>query len=159
MGEIFDIIGAYGRLEIRKGRSREIEREYVEGMYWERGLMSRQMIADTERMRTLFEDAYILISDLEIQQPMELLPVLEMALRNEVKSLFIIAGKLSDAAIGFLLANNKSDDFNVVAVTTPEYGKDPQAAALQDMAILTGGKTYLKATGDNFSKVRVEDLG
>ena len=159
MGEVFDIIGAHGRLEIRKGRSREIEREYVEGMYWERGLMSRQMIADDDRARTLFEDAHILISDLEIQQPQELLPVLEMALTNNVKSLIIIAGKLSDAAIGFLLANNKSDDFNVVAVTTPEYGKDPQAAALQDMAVLTGGKPFLKATGDSFYNVRVEDFG
>ncbi len=159
MGEIFDIIGAHGRLEIRKGRSREIERDYVEGMYWERGLMSRKMIADPERNRTLYENAHILISDLEIQYPQELLPVLEMALRNDVKSLIIIAGKLSDAAIGFLLANNKSDDFHVVAVTTPEYGKDPQAAALQDMAALTGGKPFLKAPGDTFNKVQVEDLG
>ena len=159
LGEIFDIIGAHGRLEIRKGRSREIEREYVEGMYWERGLMSRKMIADLDRMRTVYENAHILISDLEIQYPQELLPVLEMALRNDVKSLIITAGKLSDAAIGFLLANNKSDDFHVVAVTTPEYGKDPQAVVLQDMAALTGGKLFLKATGDTFNKIRVEDLG
>ncbi len=159
MGEVFDIIGAHGRLEIRKGRSRAIEREYVEGMYWERGLMSRQMIADLDRVRTEYENAHILISDLEIQYPQELLPVLEMALRNDVKSLIIIAGKLSDAAIGFLLANNKSDDFHVVAVTTPEYGPDTQAAALQDMAALIGGRPFLKAPGDTFGKIQIEDLG
>ena len=37
LGEIFDIIGEYGRLELRSGRSRSLEREYFEGMYWEWG--------------------------------------------------------------------------------------------------------------------------
>ena len=37
LGEIFDIIGEHGRLEVRAGNSRDHEREYVEGMYWERG--------------------------------------------------------------------------------------------------------------------------
>ena len=31
LGEIFDIIGEYGRLELREGRGFEPEREYVEG--------------------------------------------------------------------------------------------------------------------------------
>ncbi len=159
LGEIFDIIGAYGRLEIRKGRSTQIEREYVEGMYWERGLMSREMITDIEKTRTVFEDAYVLISDLEIQQPQELFPLLEMALRNEIRSLVIVAGKLSDAAIGFLLTNRNPERLQVVAVTTPEYGRDPQAAALQDMAILTGGRIFLKVTGDTLKHVRPHDLG
>jgi chaperonin GroEL len=159
LGEIFDIIGAHGRLEIRKGRSREIEREYVEGMYWERGLMSREMITDWEKARTTFENAAILISDLEIHEPQALFPVLELALRNEIKSLFIVAGKLSEATIGFLLANRKPERFQVAAVTTPEYGKDLQAAALQDMAALTGGKAFLKATGETFAHIRLEDFG
>jgi len=59
-----------------------------------------------------------------------------MALRNEIRSLVIVAGKLSDAAIGFLLTNRNPERLQVVAVTTPEYGRDPQAAALQDMDLL-----------------------
>ena len=38
MGEVFDIVGEWGRLEIREGHSRGVEREYTEGMYWNRGL-------------------------------------------------------------------------------------------------------------------------
>ena len=73
-GEIFDIIGEHGRLEIRAGRGREFEREYVEGMYWERGLVTREMIADHSRLRTELENAAILISDLEINEPQRALP-------------------------------------------------------------------------------------
>jgi len=76
MGEIFEIVGEYGRLEIREGRSRELEREYVEGMYWERGLVSREMITDHTRLRTEFENAAILVSDLDINEPQQLYPAL-----------------------------------------------------------------------------------
>lgn len=158
-GEIFDIIGEHGRLEIREGRSRELEREYVEGMYWERGLMSREMIADHQRARTEFENAAILISDLEIKEPQQLFPALELALRAQIKSLLIVADKLSDSAIGFLLANKKPDRFQVIAVNTPEYGKIDQAGALEDLAMLTGGKAFLKITGDTFNNIKTEDFG
>jgi chaperonin GroEL len=158
-GEIFDIIGQYGRLEIRPGRSRDLEREYVEGMYWERGLMSREMVTNINRMRTEFEDTAILISDLDIEDPQQLLPVLEVALRAEIKSLIIVANKLSDATIGFLLANKKKEKFQVIAVNTPEYGKTEQAGALEDLAMLTGGRIFLKATGDTFAQIKAEDFG
>ena len=159
LGEIFDIIGMFGRLEIREGRSTQIEREYVEGMYWEQGLMSREMITDISHARTTFENAHILISDLEINEPRELFPLLEMALRYEIKTLIIVAAKLSDAAIGFLLTNRNPERLQIIAVTTPDYGKDPQAAALQDMAVLTGGRIFLSVTGDTLTRVRPEDLG
>jgi chaperonin GroEL len=159
MGEIFDIIGEYGRLEIRAGRGRELEREYVEGMYWERGLASREMITDHTRVRTEFENAAILISDLDIEQPQQLFPALELALRAKIGALLIVANKLSDNAIGFLLANKKPEQFQVVAVQTPGYSKEEQAAALEDLAILTGGRPFIKVAGDTFEAIKVEHFG
>jgi chaperonin GroEL len=159
MGEIFEIVGEYGRLEIREGRGRELEREYVEGMYWERGLVSREMVTDQTRLRTEFESAAILISDLDINEPQQLFPVLEIALRAEIKALLIVAHKLSDPVIGFLLANKNPEKFQVVAVNTPGYGKTEQIAALEDLAILTGGKPFIKVAGDTFNRIRAEDFG
>jgi chaperonin GroEL len=159
LGEVFDIIGEYGRLEIREGRNHTVEREYVEGMYWERGVVSRQMINDHQRTRTEFENTAILISDLEITEPQQLFPALEVALRAQIKSLIIVANKLSDNAIGFLLANKKPDKFQVIAVNTPGYGKTEQAGALEDLAILTGGKAFLNIAGDTFARIKVEDFG
>ena len=74
MGEIFDIVGEYGRLEIRQGRTRELEREYVEGIYWDGGWFSRDMMTDPNQLRADLEDAYLLISDLEINEPADLTP-------------------------------------------------------------------------------------
>jgi chaperonin GroEL len=44
LGEIFDIVGNSGRVEIRGGRTREAKREYVEGMYWDWGVHSRDSL-------------------------------------------------------------------------------------------------------------------
>lgn len=158
LGEIFDILGQYGRLEIRSGRTRGLEREYVEGMYWERGLVSREMIVDHQRVKSEFEEAALLISDLDIEEPQQLFPALELAIRSDVRALLIVAGKMSDKVIGFLLANKKPDRFQAVAVTTPGYG-DEQAWALQDLALLTGGRPFLKAAGDSLQSLGVQDFG
>jgi chaperonin GroEL len=159
LGEIFDIIGEHGRLEIRPGRTRDDEREYVEGMYWDRGLVSREMAVDRSRIRTEFEDGAILISNLEIEQPQQLFPALEVALRHNIRSLLIVANKLSEAAVGFLLANKQTDRFQVIAVKTPGYGEEEQAWALEDLTVLTGGRPFVKAAGDTFETIKPEHFG
>jgi chaperonin GroEL len=160
LGEIFDIIGEYGRLEIRSGRSRELEREYVEGMYWNGGVVSRQMITDHAKLRTDMENAAILISDLEVEDPRQLVPVIEMAVKAEIRSLLIIASKLSESAIAMLLAISKDPaKFQVIAVKAPESTAIGRAGALQDLAVLTGGRPLAKVAGYTLSRVKLSDLG
>lgn len=160
LGEIFDTIGEYGQLDIRKSYERGLKREYVAGMYWSKGLHSRQMIADTGQMRTELEKAHILISDFEIQQAQELVPVLDCALREGVKHLMIVARSLSEQAIAFLLTNSKPDDgLRIVAVKTPGNNADDRMAALEDLAILTGGTPFLKATGQTLASITLQDFG
>ncbi len=159
LGEIFDIIGECGRLEIRPGRSRGLEREYVEGMYWERGLVSREMITDRNRLRTELENAAILISDLEIEDPRQLLPAIALCIEANIRSLLIVAGKLSDGVIAFLLANKNPEKFQAIAVKTPGWGADEQAAALADLAVLTGGNPFVRMAGHTLSQIKLEDFG
>jgi chaperonin GroEL len=162
LGEIFDIVGEYGRVEIRSGRGRELEREYVEGMYWESGILSRRMFTDQAQLRTEMEDAAILISDLEIEDPRTLMPVMSRVLENKVRSLVILASKLSDLAIAFLVAANQKepDKFQVIATKPPGATTDVRASAMEDLAILTGGRPFVRAAGyTSFDKVKFEDLG
>jgi len=160
LGEIFDIIGEYGRLEIRSGHGRELEREYVEGMYWDTGVLSRRMIADAARLRTEMENAAILISDLEFEDPRQLIPVIETAVRAEIRSLLIIVAKLSENAINVLLAASRDPaKFQVVAVKAPGVALGDRVAALEDLAILTGGRLFVSAAGDTLRQVKPQDLG
>jgi chaperonin GroEL len=161
MGEIFDIIGEYGRLEIYNGQTRGLEREYVEGMYWKGGFLSREMITDQARLRTEIENAAILISDLEIDDPAQLVPAIELAMQARCSGLLVIAQRLSPAAIALLLANSKpGDGFQIAAVQAPGKTEDQRRAALLDLVMLTGGNAFLRSAGQtSLDRVQIEDLG
>ena len=160
LGEIFDIIGQYGRLDIRSGRSRGLEREYVEGMYWEGGVLSREMITDHAKLRTEMQNVAILISDLALEDPNQVVPVLETVSRTGNRALLIVASKLSDSVTALLLsANRNPDKFQIIAAKTSGLTSTDQAEAMEDLGVLTGGRLLVKVAGDTLSGFKLEDLG
>lgn len=159
LGEIFAIIGSYGRLEVREDAGRGLTHEYVEGTYWERGLISQHMVADVKRMRSEMEDAALVFSDLRIRHPQDILPVLSAAVKANYRRLLLIVDELSDSAISLLLANNKPDHMQILAVKTPGYGPEQQAAFLEDGTILCGGRAFVRSAGDTFASICEMDFG
>ena len=64
LGEIFDFIGEYGQLDVRRGHTRYIEHDYMKGMYWQRGAVSRAMLRGGKQSdRIVMNDTAILLSD------------------------------------------------------------------------------------------------
>lgn len=159
LGEVFDIVGKWGRLEIREGNSRGVEREFVEGMYWNRGLLSREMYADHSKLRVEYENAAILISDLVLDEPRQLFPALELAIRSEIPTMLIVAEKISESVAHFLLMNKDPEKFQAIVVRTPGTGKERQKDALQDLAILTNGRPFITAAGDTLERIALQDFG
>lgn len=158
LGEIIDIIGEYGQLDVRNMRGRGIKREYREGMYWDTKPFSREMIDPTTR-RVELENAAVLITDLEIENPQQLIPALTAAVEAGFKTLLITAGKMVPGAVGVLMANQDPEKFKVLAVRTPGPRKDDEAAAMEDLAFLTGGRRFVQAAQDTLSRVSPEDFG
>ena len=159
LGEIFDIIGDFGRLEIRTGRSRELEREYVEGLWWDTGVLSREMLVNKTRGKTTFEDSYVFISDLDIEHPNDLVPLLNMCVQNGVKTMLLISATLSGQAMGLLLSKQNRALVEVMAVRSPAATADARNESLEDIAVLTGGTVLSKAAGYKLSAVKFEHLG
>ncbi|HEU5102539.1 MAG TPA: TCP-1/cpn60 chaperonin family protein [Roseiflexaceae bacterium] len=159
LGEIFDVIGEHGQLDLRAGRGRELDREYVEGAHWESGVLSPYMLPEHVPQRTTLEQAAIAISDLEIDDPRQLVPLLELALRHRIRALVIVAKRLSDAAISLLLANRRPGEFEPIAIRTPGLLLDDQAAAMTDIAAMAGGRPLHSAAGARISTIALEDLG
>jgi chaperonin GroEL len=159
LGEIFDIIGAYGRVEIRKGQTRELKREYVEGMYWEEGALSRRMYIDQEALTARLENPAVLITDLDIEDPRDLMPVLALAIEANLGSLLIVARKIGDSGLSLLASPRAQERLKMLAVKTPSPPGDAQAAVMQDLVMLAGGRFFTKATGDSIRRVKLEDLG
>ena len=160
MGEIFDIIGAFGQLDIRKGNSRGLEREYIEGMFWNSGLFSREMISNQKELQTVYENPAIVIADFMVTDPRHIMPMLEIAVAEKIEKLVLIAGDLSaEAMAGLLMANGKLKNFQVVAVRGPGTNPDDRQTAIEDLAVLTGGVPLLQNAGQELKNIRRENFG
>ena len=152
LGEIFDFIGEHGQLDARRGHTRSIEHEYMKGMYWKRGAVSRTMLGGgKEADRIVMKAPAILLSDLAIDEPQDLLPVIAMLMRAGAKSLLLVGERFSESVINFILANKKPEQFRIVAVKTPGATDDERRAHLRDMAVITGAIPLFKAAGDTLS--------
>lgn len=159
LGEILDIVGEHGQVDIRSGRGRGFEHDYVEGMYWKGGVLSRTMISDRERFVAQMEDAAIIISDVDVKEPRDLIAVMQMAMRADIKDLLLIVGSISETGLSVLLDKRIRDKVNTVAVKIDGFVSADLAAAQEDLAILTGGIPLVKAAGQSLTHVGVEHFG
>ena len=66
LGEIFDVIGSHGHLDIVKGKRKSLEREYVEGSYWDSGWLSSRMITDPARRVANVYNAALLLTNIKL---------------------------------------------------------------------------------------------
>ncbi|MDE2747331.1 MAG: hypothetical protein OXI34_00055 [Chloroflexota bacterium] len=152
LGEIFDFIGEHGQLDVRRGHRRMIEHDYMKGMYWKRGAVSRAMLkGGKEQDRIVMNGAAILLSDLNIEDPGALLPVIDMLMRAGAKALLLVGASFSENVINLILNNKKPEKFRIVAVKTPGNTDDERRAHLSDMAVITGAIPLFKAAGDTLS--------
>lgn len=161
MGEIFDIIGAYGQLELRSANGREIEREYVEGMYWDSALLSRTMINNQARQRADLENLAVVATDLDIEDPRDMASLLNYCGKSGIERLLIVARKLSDPVLALLAVNREKGylKLEVAGAKTPGIMADDQHMALTDIAVLTGGRPLFQAAGDTLRYIRPEHMG
>ena len=161
LGEIFDIIGEHGRLELRSSQSREMEREYVEGMYWDSGILSRSMITDQARQRAALENPAILITNFDIEDPRDLIPAITTVVTQKMDGLVVVARKLSQTVMGFIAINQKQQRIKatIVGAKTPGIAIGDQRDAVADMAILTGGHPFMDVSGEKLKNLKPGDLG
>jgi chaperonin GroEL len=158
LGEIFDIVGPDGYVQVEAGHSLGLERQYVEGVHWYEGYFSPYFTTDSPKQEARLENPAILISDLCLTTGEQLVPVLEQVAKVNQQSLLIIAQEVSGSALGLLVANHRAGRLRLLAVRAPSYGKQ-QTGILEDLAILTGGCVVTQASGDRVQDTSLADLG
>jgi chaperonin GroEL len=161
LGEIiasaFEEVGDNGVITVEEGRGLETTWEKKEGMVFDKGYASAYFITDQDRMESIINDPYILVTDQKITSLSDLLPMLESLVKVS-KNLVIIADELEGEALATLVVNKLRGTFNVLAVKAPGFG-DRRKALLEDLAVLTGATVVSEETGRKLESASLEDLG
>ena len=153
IAEAMDKVGKDGVITVEESPTTGLELEFTEGMQFDKGYISQYFVTDTDRMETVLEDAYVLISANKISALPELLPVLEKVAQTN-KPLLIIADDIEGEALSTLVVNRMRGVFASAAVKAPGFG-DRRKAMLQDMAILTGGQVISTEIGLKLDQVKI----
>ena len=157
IGEVMEKVGADGVITVEEGQGIRNEVEYVDGMQFDRGYISPYFVTNPERMESIIDDPYILITDKKISAVNDILPVLEKVLRV-TKNLVIIAADLDGEALATLAVNKLRGTVNVLAVKAPGFG-DRQKDNLGDLAVLTGGTVISEQLGGSLDQTEITELG
>jgi len=157
IAEAMEKVGKDGVITVEEAKGIVDELEVVEGMQFDRGYLSPYFITDSERMETVMENPYILLTDKKIANLKDILPVLE-GIQQSGRPLLIIAEDVEGEALATLVVNKLRGVLNIAAVKAPGFG-DRRKAMLQDIAALTGGTVISEEVGRTLESATVADLG
>jgi chaperonin GroEL len=157
IADAMEKVGKEGVITVEEAKSAETTLDVVEGMQFDRGYLSPYMVTDAERMESVLEDAFILISEKKISNMKDLLPVLESIARQQ-RPLMIIAEDVEGEALATLVVNKLRGTLQCAAVKAPGFG-DRRKEMLKDIAILTGGQVISEELGAKLENVTLSDLG
>ncbi|KSV68211.1 molecular chaperone GroEL [Sinorhizobium sp. Sb3] len=157
LAEAMQKVGNEGVITVEEAKTAETELEVVEGMQFDRGYLSPYFVTNADKMRTEFDDPYILIHEKKLSNLQAMLPVLEAVVQSS-KPLLIIAEDVEGEALATLVVNKLRGGLKIAAVKAPGFG-DRRKAMLEDIAVLTGGTVVSDDVGIKLENVTLDMLG
>jgi chaperonin GroEL len=157
IAEAMKKVGKDGVITVEEAKAIETTLDVVEGMQFDRGYLSPYFVTDPDRMECALENALVLIHEKKISTMKDLLPILEQVAKMG-RPLLIIAEDVEGEALATLVVNKLRGTLQAAAVKAPGFG-DRRKAMLDDIAILTGGRSITEDLGIKLENIRIEDLG
>jgi chaperonin GroEL len=157
IAEAMEKVGKDGVITVEEAKGIETTLDVVEGMQFDQGYLSPYFVTNSERMECDLENPYILIHEKKISSMKDLLPILEKVVQKG-RPFLIIAEEVEGEALATLVVNKIRGTFVCGAVKAPGFG-DRRKAMLEDIAVLTNGKSITEDLGIKLENIRLEDLG
>lgn len=157
VAEAMERVGSEGVVTVEEAKGMETSIEVVDGMQFDRGLLSPYFVTDPERQQAVVENPLILLYENKISSLKDFLPFLE-AMVPVRRPLVVIAESVEAEALATLVVNRLRGILDCVAIKAPGYG-DRRKELMQDMAILTGGTFISADLGVTLDSVKASDLG
>lgn len=157
IAQAMEQVGADGLITVDESPNMNTTLSVAEGMQFEKGYISPDMVTDREKMVAELSHPYILVTDQSISNAQEIVPLLEQ-IKKQGRPLLVIAESVEGEALGMLVTNMLNGVLSVVCVHPPAYG-DGRKARMDDIALLTGGTFISEDMGYRLKDTTVEMLG
>src|ERR1700709_1206160 len=157
VGEALTRVGEEGVVSIEESDLPGITVEFVEGLHVENRHVSPYLIRDRQRMETVLENPYVLMTTQPISTVQELMGAIGQVMRRP-EPLIILAEKVDGAALGMLVQNNRHGTMEATAIRAPGFGHR-RIAYLEDLAAFTGGQVITPEAGLSLEQVDLDMLG
>ena len=157
IADAMEKVGKDGVITVEESRTLKTDVETKDGMQFDKGYISPYMVTDSERMESVLDDPFILVTERKISAIADILPLLEKIVQVQ-KPLLIIAEDVEGEALATLVVNKLRGTFTTVAVKAPGFG-DRRKEMLKDIATLTGATVISEELGLKLDKVTPDLLG
>jgi chaperonin GroEL len=158
LGEILDTVGPDGIIMVENAHGTETSHQYIDGVRWDGGYLSAHLLPVGEATARVLEPR-ILITDLAVERPEQIVPALEACVAAGTPRLVIIAPEVRDSVIAMLLANRQREVLTAaLAIGAPSIGYQ-RTGILEDLAAITGGRCVRSELGNRLENIGPDDLG
>lgn len=157
IADAMEEVGEAGVITVEDSDTIETHYEVVEGMQFDREYISPYFVTNPKKMEVELENPYILVTDRELKNAMEMIPLLEKIAQTG-KPLLIIAKDVTGEALSTLVLNKLKGTLSSCAVKAPGFG-DRRKAMLEDVAVLTGGVVVAEDAGMEIKNTTLDMLG
>ncbi|MBD3184961.1 chaperonin GroEL [Candidatus Poribacteria bacterium] len=157
ISEAMDRVGQDGVITVEESSAVETGIDVVEGMQFDKGYISPQMVTDNENMEAVLDNPYILIHDKKISSVQSILPILQKVSQLS-RPVLIIAEDVEAEALSTLVVNKIRGGLQCAAVKAPGFG-DRRKEMLSDLAVFTNGQVISEELGFKLENVVVGMLG
>jgi len=158
LGEMYDVLGANANIVMEPYIATFHDRAYHEGSRFKGGYVSPYFVTDTSRRISVLDDVHVLVSDLVFETVEDASNLLGQVLSNGGKNVFVVCKRMSDKAIGVLVANNERGSIKSCAANIKPIG-DLRRGTVDDMAAIVGGKPLTDKSGMATDSVTFSDFG
>jgi len=156
IADVYNEVGKDGVVTVERSQTSSTYHQTTNGIKVDRGYSSPMFINDQRRDECVLEDTFILVSDAEISNILQIEKVLAPIIR-EGKKILIVA-PCSGNVLNTLAANVVKKGIKVCVVQPPSFGYK-QHELMQDLAVSVGATYFSEKTGDDLSIMDFKDLG
>ena len=147
---ISDTFGKVNVVTVENSQTPSTHVEIISGMKIDRGFSSKYFITDQKKQECVLDNPYVLITDHEISNILNIEKVIAHVISSN-KSLLII-GQLSASALNTLNLNVAQGKIKACNIIPPSFGYRSKDL-LFDLSVSLGGTYFSEDTGDDLSVI------